>query len=160
MDTFCVSVKLAGPPKISGLQALKTEVGSVNLIHSDYDIDGVIRPTDTQETPPLLARLSEQFADVYMEDSGLGRTALMNHMIDTGDTAPLRSKPYRLGYAEDKALQKMLTEHMHQGFIRLAIPTGRPQFSSDRKEMVHIGQYTVSLNSTSPLGRTITLSQT
>lgn len=51
-----------------------------------------------------------QFRDISYEERGLGRTSLITHTIDTGDTPPIRQRYYRMSPEK----QRLLCEQLDQ----------------------------------------------
>lgn len=54
--------------------------------------------------------LIEQFKDISMERKGLGRTSLITHRIDTGDSPPVRQRYYRMSPEKQRILTQEVDE--------------------------------------------------
>jgi hypothetical protein len=74
---------------------------------------------------------------VFMEVSGLGRTKVTKHAIDTGLAEPIRVKPYRLGWSEEKALKEFIQENSENNIIRRGSPEWTSQCLSDLRQTEH-----------------------
>ena len=46
-----------------------------------------------------------------------GRTSLVSHEIETGDSLPIRLPPYRLAHSSQEALREEIRTLLHQGII-------------------------------------------
>jgi hypothetical protein len=134
-DACCVSLKLTGPPDVATLHIANTEVSSVSLPFDDPELDHLQQKNGTDDIPPALAELLQDMDDVFMETSGLGRTAKVEHSIDTGDASPIRRKPYRLSIPEDQALQQMLKEHMDKPDEHQAVAL-KPMLEREKNNIV------------------------
>lgn len=73
--------------------------------------------TDKQEKQlnSLLAEYDELFVT---KNENIGIVPFIKHVIDTGDTYPLRSKPYRVSFTEQKVIRDLVDEMLNAGVIR------------------------------------------
>ena len=77
-----------------------------------------------RDESPMLEALVCEFADAFaLDDSELGGTSLVTHMINTGDHMPIKQQPYRSPVVHRQALAKMIGE-MRQPLLlcRLSSP--------------------------------------
>ncbi|CAD7086774.1 unnamed protein product [Hermetia illucens] len=64
------------------------------------------------------ANLVDEFSDVFAESSDdRGRTKLVTHRINTGDSKPIRQAPRRLPLAKQPEVDKMMADMEKQGII-------------------------------------------
>ncbi|KAG2208342.1 hypothetical protein INT45_012431 [Circinella minor] len=75
------------------------------------------------ELPKELQHTLEQFKDIFYENSGLGRVTIAEHHIPTTTDNPIRSKPFRLSWEEEKHLREEVKTMLELGLIRPS--TGR-----------------------------------
>ena len=64
-----------------------------------------------------LQQVLNEFADVVQNKPG--RTAMMEHRIDTGTANPVRLPPYRLPHAYSETVQSELKEMLEDGIINI-----------------------------------------
>ena len=62
-----------------------------------------------------LTSLQKDFADVIQDVPG--RTSLVSHEIETGDSQPIRLPPYRSAHSSQEALSEEIRTLLHQGNI-------------------------------------------
>ena len=68
---------------------------------------------------PMLEALVCKFANVFaVDDSELGSTSLVRHMINTGDHMPIKQQPYHTPVVRRQALAKMIGDMQEQGVVR------------------------------------------
>lgn len=72
----------------------------------------LIQSYDNLETTQkaIVDNVIEQFRDVSFERRGLGRTQLITHRINTGDSPPIRQRYYRLSPEKQKILVEQVDE--------------------------------------------------
>lgn len=58
----------------------------------------------------IVDSLVEQFRDISMERKGLGRTSLITHRIDTGDSPPIRQRYYRMSPEKQRIVTQEVDE--------------------------------------------------
>lgn len=58
----------------------------------------------------IVDNLVDQFREISMERKGLGRTSLMTHHIDTGDSPPIRQRYYRMSPEKQRILTQEVDE--------------------------------------------------
>lgn len=77
-------------------------------------------PTNlTDEQKSELHKLLEKYKDVFVtKNDEIGIVPFIQHQIDTGDAAPIRSKPYRVSIAEQKVIQQLIDEMLQANIIR------------------------------------------
>ena len=61
-----------------------------------------------------------QFRGISYEERGLGRTALISHAIDTGDTVPIRQRYYRMSPEKQRVLVEQLDEMLADDVVEPA----------------------------------------
>lgn len=59
----------------------------------------------------------DQFKDISTEKCGLGRTNLVSHHIDTGDSLPIRQRYYRVSPEKQRILSEELDEMLALGVV-------------------------------------------
>ncbi|DBA68849.1 TPA: hypothetical protein ACH3X2_013332 [Trebouxia sp. C0005] len=78
---------LRAPPTIVQMPAPST--------HPDEVTQHVLSPDLTSTQQNDVQELLQTYADRFATGSSTGRTNIVTHRIDTGDTAPIKSKPHR-----------------------------------------------------------------
>ncbi|RWS23099.1 hypothetical protein B4U80_10050, partial [Leptotrombidium deliense] len=75
-----------------------------------------------------LVDLLKSSADIFSKDSyDLGKTSILKHKIDTGDSQPIRQPPYRKSYKEREVMQNEVSKLLDNGLIRESTsPWGAP----------------------------------
>lgn len=87
-----------------------TSVSKTNvLLHSYSDLSHDQRVTADN--------IIEQFSNISTEKRGLGRTHLITHHIDTGDSLPIRQRYYRLSPERQRILSEQLDEMLSLGVV-------------------------------------------
>ncbi|KAJ8652105.1 hypothetical protein O0I10_012295 [Lichtheimia ornata] len=81
------------------------------------NISGIDDKLDTQDLPPEFKELLQQYAHCFVEIGGLGRVQHVMHEIPLKDKTPIRSKPYRLTWEEEKYLREELGNLLELGLI-------------------------------------------
>ena len=77
-------------------------------------------------------RAKDEIARIYIEkcklfskdDGDLGRTNIVEHTIDTGDSKPIKLPPYRIPLAKRLAAEKEIAKMAEQGIIDLPLDHG------------------------------------
>lgn len=65
-----------------------------------------------------LAELLRSYADVFSSgDFDLGRTGLVKHHINTGDSLPIKQPPRRIAPAKRQEMEKAVNELIAQGIV-------------------------------------------
>lgn len=89
----------------------------------------------------------EQFRDVSFEVKGLGRTHLLTHRIDTGDSPPVRQRYYRLSPEKQKILVEQVDEMLKLDVVEycesawqspvllVTKKNGQPRFCLDSRKL-------------------------
>jgi len=86
---------------------------------SDQALDQLITGDLTPEQRKQFNALVHEFADIFAEnEDALGRTDLAKHQIRLSDTQPIKQRPYRHGYAQDKFIRAELARMQRLGIIR------------------------------------------
>ncbi len=76
----------------------------------------------TEEQSLQLRKLLEEYSDVFaLDDSELGCTNLVQHVIDTGDHPPIKQQPYRTPVVYREKIAKMIADIEEQGVIRPSV---------------------------------------
>ncbi|CDH61066.1 krab-a domain-containing protein [Lichtheimia corymbifera JMRC:FSU:9682] len=65
-----------------------------------------------------IRKLLSKYQDCFVEHAGLGRVNLLSHEIKTTTETPIKSKPYRLTWAEEAQLRKELDHLLELGLIK------------------------------------------
>jgi hypothetical protein len=70
-----------------------------------------------------LSVLLEKYADVFVNgpDDPLGRTNDAEHSIDTGDSRPVKQRPYRIPVHLNKVVNNQVDEMLARGLIRSVV---------------------------------------
>ncbi|KAG1168581.1 hypothetical protein G6F71_009002 [Rhizopus microsporus] len=74
--------------------------------------------TPQEEMPEIIQDVLLTNKECFVEVSGLGLVDFIQHEIPTLNEAPIRSKPFRLTWEEEKHLKKELQEMLDLGLIR------------------------------------------
>lgn len=91
----------------------------VPLKFSDTDL--------TEEQKTQLQKLVNEYRDIFaLSPNDLGRTNLVEHTIHTGDSPPIRLRPYRVPEAQKHRIEKCIDEMLEQGVIRPSSPWASP----------------------------------
>ena len=71
-----------------------------------------------EDQKPHIEKLLDKYADVFVgEDGKLGRTDILQHVIDTGDNPPFKIRPYRLPVHMREEVEKQVNDMLEQGVI-------------------------------------------
>ena len=71
-----------------------------------------------EEERPALAKFLREYEDVFAKDSGdLGRTKVVQHYIDTGDSRPIKQPPRRIPLHRKKVVQEEVEKMLERGVI-------------------------------------------
>ncbi|KAG2190950.1 hypothetical protein INT47_009222 [Mucor saturninus] len=83
-------------------------------------VDEALSETSNEETeiPNLINDLLNKNQHAFAENNGLGLVNLLEHHIPTTTAQPIRSRPYRLTWEEDKALKMEINHLLELGLIR------------------------------------------
>ena len=124
-DEFAVVVS----SEEQGLEASSQDKQEKTVSLENY-IEGIPSMQDYDEEvgsnshlPEGLKKLLGEYADIFYENSGLGRVANAEHHIPTTSDIPVRSKPFRLSWEEDADLREEIKQMLELGLIRPS--TGR-----------------------------------
>lgn len=80
----------------------------------------------------LLAKYRDVFA---LTPDELGRTGIIKYTIDTGDSAPIRSRPYRIPETKKATVDQHIDDILAQGIIRESIsPWAAPIVHVSKKD--------------------------
>lgn len=89
----------------------------------------------------------EQFREISFESKGLGRTHLLTHRIDTGDSPPIRQRYYRLSPEKQKILVEQVDEMLKLDVVEycesawqspvllVTKKNGQPRFCLDSRKL-------------------------
>lgn len=59
-----------------------------------------------------------KYTNLFSKNDGdIGRTNLVRHKIDTGDTAPIRQRPRHVPFAREQEVEEMIQEMKKNGVI-------------------------------------------
>ena len=90
---------------------LALEEGIEDLSTSDQGIKTTLSHPQSKQ----LERLQDEFGDIIQDISG--KTTLVEHMISTGDSLPIRLPPYRLAPTAQETLREEIKTLLEQGII-------------------------------------------
>ncbi|KAH9107637.1 hypothetical protein AeMF1_017071 [Aphanomyces euteiches] len=115
---------------------VSTDAGSGSVL-TQFGAPGAVCPIQTTARPikelpidwtdstlcveqrELLRKTLLEFSDLFVDTSKApGRTHLVEFSIDTGDSAPIRSAPYRTSKAEDDIMEADINQYQDLGLIR------------------------------------------
>ena len=86
-----------------------------NFKSTELDIGTSLTPEQRKQVVDLI----ETFDDIMSKhESDVGRTDLLKHHIETGNAAPIHDRPYRISFAERKAVRSLVDEYIDAGLIR------------------------------------------
>ena len=121
-----------------------SENGSIDLQvqarrHLDEDIEKILElaaPGVTGAERDRLADLVRSYRDVFaLTDAELGRTNLVTHRIDTGDTVPIKIPPHRTAPAKMSIIRDEVKSMLEKGVIRPSkSPYGAPIVLQTKKD--------------------------
>ena len=73
----------------------------------------------SEEHKPLVANLLTEYADVFAKSStDVGKTHLVQHIIDTGNEKPIQERVRRFPYEQSKEIAKQVETMKEQGIIQ------------------------------------------
>ncbi|KAF0737753.1 hypothetical protein Ae201684_006247 [Aphanomyces euteiches] len=102
----------------SGAPGVVCPVQTTNQPIKELPIDWVDSSLSVEQRE-LLRKTLLDFADIFVDTSKApGRTHLVEFSIDTGDSAPIRSAPYRTSKAEDDIMEAEINQYQDLGLIR------------------------------------------
>ena len=114
IKTFHVnSMRLWMSPASAVFLALEEE-GIDDLSTSDQGIETTLSHPQSKQ----LERLQDEFGDVIQDIPG--KTTMVEHMISTGDSLPIRLPPYRLAHTAQETLREEIKTLLEQGIIELS----------------------------------------
>ena len=95
-------------------QDQKNKKESTNLI------DSIRLPAhlNNQQRQSLKCLLQEQQDVISKSSLDVGKTSLVEHSIDTGDSAPIRSQPYRKSFRERQVMKELINEFKDKKLIQ------------------------------------------
>lgn len=92
----------------------------------------------------LADNIMKQYQDISSDNIGLGRTTLVEHVIDTGNALPIKQRSYRLSPDKLDALNKEVDKMLELGVIEPAVsPWNSPVLMVPKKD----GTYRFCLDS-------------
>ena len=69
-----------------------------------------------------LRELLQDYRDIFaIHPDELGRTNIVQHHIETGDHPPIRSRPYRVPYAQKETIEKHIEDMLHRNVIQPSV---------------------------------------
>ena len=94
------------------------EVKPEQKVDTSSDFQDTISPDLTEIQQSQLTNLLQKYRDVFAFTSAeLGRTDLVQHTIDTGDSPPVRQRPYRTSPVNRQEIDRQVEEMLEQGII-------------------------------------------
>ncbi|VDI05438.1 Hypothetical predicted protein [Mytilus galloprovincialis] len=106
----------------------------VGLVHTVQICQQLNRSSDTPRDPLLQSLLEEacvdlddeqkqkveklldKYSDIFLDKGGkLGRTDILQHVIDTGDSPPIKLRPYRLPIHKRDEIDRQVQDMLKQG---------------------------------------------
>ncbi|CAG2210223.1 unnamed protein product [Mytilus edulis] len=123
----------------------------VGLVHTVQICQQLNRSSDTPRDPLLQSLLEEacvdlddeqkqkveklldKYSDIFLDKGGkLGRTDILQHVIDTGDSPPIKLRPYRLPIHKRDEIDRQVQDMLKQGLKHCLIDSAvlnYPDFS-------------------------------
>ena len=92
--------------------AEETHVKALQAVGSNSES---VQDTDCLKLKDLLTEYQHVFA---LDNSELGSTDLVEHLIDTGDSKPIHQHPRRIPFALREKVDEMVQEMLEQGVIQ------------------------------------------
>ncbi|KAH9147350.1 hypothetical protein AeRB84_009010 [Aphanomyces euteiches] len=106
-----VLTQMGGPGVVCPVQSQANTTKEIPIDWTDSSLS-----TDQRE---LLRKTLMKFADIFVDSSKApGRTHRVEFSIDTGDSPPIRSVPYRTSKAEGDIMEAELNQYLDLGLIR------------------------------------------
>ena len=82
----------------------------------------LVTSTLSADKQTKLAQLLDQNRDIFaMSSQELGRTSIVQHIIDMGDTQPIRQQPYRVGPETQKEIYLQVQEMLSKDIIQPSV---------------------------------------
>jgi hypothetical protein len=109
-------------------ETTQPEINNLNL--KMEDIPNIMQKLPSERVKPMLEKISklelEQFnklidayTDVFAkDDTDIGHTNLLEHEINTGDSAPIRQKPYPVPFSQRFTIDEHISKMHDLGVIR------------------------------------------
>lgn len=128
-------------------------LGSISLSAPTADTESPSKPLiygyeSLSDSEKLIAdTIIEQYKDISFERKGLGRTGLITHRIDTGDSQPIRQRYYRMSPEKQRILVEQVDEMLSLDVIEpcesawsspvllVSKKDGQPRFCLDSRKL-------------------------
>lgn len=106
-------------PKFYNTISIHDSAYNVNEVSSVSETTSVVHSYNelTESQRVTADNIIEQFKNISTEKCGLGRTNLVMHHIDTGDSLPIRQRYYRVSPEKQRILSEQLDEMLALGVV-------------------------------------------
>ncbi|KAH9084215.1 hypothetical protein Ae201684P_020467 [Aphanomyces euteiches] len=106
-----VLTQMGGPGVVCPVQSQANTTKEIPIDWTDSSL--------SKDQRELFRKTLMKFADIFVDSSKApGRTHLVEFSIDTGDSPPIRSVPYRTSKAEGDIMEAELNQYLDLGLIR------------------------------------------
>ncbi len=110
--------------------------GSISVITTPEEQQSSQTSADSQHTVPLdftgstlteeqktqLRSLVSEYQDIFaLSSDELGRTGLVRHRIETGDSPPIKQRPYRVSEAQRGIIEEHVADMLNRGIIQPSV---------------------------------------
>ena len=107
------------PPSLPQVAALESQVvqdaSRMKRLNCDLQLDSItLTPTEHSQLSSLVVEFSDLFV---LDNSELGKTSLVSHRIDTGDSPPIKQPPRRLPFSLRQHVSQLTEDMLARGVI-------------------------------------------
>ena len=115
VSSFSESMQDAcGYESLNGIE-INENVTSDEKNTSSFHISNALDELECMQINEVLGKFRHIFA---FNDNELGRTNLVEHSVDTGDSKPIHVRPYRIPHSQRKSLENQIESMCANGIIR------------------------------------------
>lgn len=118
-DANLVSESLEGAYQGESLNGIEVsecvKPGEKDITVNDLYVTENLDQTERESIMKVLNKFRKVFA---FNDNELGRTNLVDHSIDTGDSKPIHLRPYRIPHSQRKLLESQIETMCANGIVR------------------------------------------
>ena len=104
------------PPQVAALDSqVMQDASRMERLNHDLQLDSIkLTLTEHSQLSSLVVEFSDLFA---LDNSELGKTSLVSHCIDTGDSPPIKQPPRRLPFSLRQRVSQLTEDMLAQGVI-------------------------------------------